>query len=89
MLWAQTWAILYNAHFRGGSHPQAWTAAELLGEAKPHGGRKTINGVPVMDKEEMRFNLAAGGMLPDAEIPQFFKDTVAASKAAGAIAKPS
>lgn len=89
MLWAQTWAILYNAHFRGPKHPEAWTAAELLGEAKPEHVRKTVNGIPVMSKEEMRFNMAAGGMLPDSEVPEWAKATVAASKAAGAVAKPS
>lgn len=81
-LWAHTWAILYNAHFRGPQHPKAWTAAELMGETPKESPKKVINGNPIMSKEEMRFNLAAAGMLPDDEIPQWAKDTVAASRAA-------
>lgn len=83
--WAVMAAMFANANFRGPQHPQAFTHDDFLGRshstASLPSDRQLVNGVPVMSKEEMRFNLAAAGMLPEDQVPEWAKATVAASKA--------
>jgi len=92
MRWAVTSAMFANVNFRcpidcRQAHVhrhEPFTADEFLGRSSPR--EQPARGLTpaqqaVFERERMRLNLALTGALDDAQVPEWAKATVAASKA--------